>query len=179
MAEELVQESVLNNSLIGILNSFAVKWANGNIELGGEPSLQKYQIVKTSPPQLFVADTMADDEFSDEEEQLQTPKEPYQGPDYSEDNIVVDSGWIFVGAPYRKEVSPDDSLGTWQSTGFRTVNGVLQNHPQNHHYANIVTIQGPNGHVSLADLEGQNVQKLFPNPADLINGIYNEIGLQY
>jgi hypothetical protein len=96
--------------------------------------------------------------------------------DLSLDNQFIIGDLWTVGAPYRKEVSVDDMLGTYQRLTFRIKEDTTLILVDSH-YAEAVAIDGPHGQVPLIALDRKKLMEEFPNPAEL--SIYNDIGMQY
>lgn len=118
--------------------------------------------------------------WEDEDEYLKD----YRGVDYSKDNIFTRENhnprsrnrYVFsVGAPYRKEVSPDDSLGTYRYVSFVVNPDSTISIDRNEYYASAVNI---NGH-SLAELEEEKIplMRILPDPTKL--DVYNGVGMKY
>ncbi len=132
---------------------------------------------------LYDHNTATDLDPEDDYEDLKD----YTGIDYSVDNQWVQDSWCYIGAPYRKEVSPNDSLGTYQNIAFRIrEDGTIEMHPtQRHeHYVGCTEICGfsltelVKSNVSLShDLYGDNNQ--LRKVEEVANDVYCEIGLMY
>jgi hypothetical protein len=109
---------------------------------------------------------------------VHSPSMDYEGVDFSEDNMWVEDGWCWLGATYRKDVSVDDSFGTYQSVAFRfDEQGYLESHPDNNQmYLDAVFLCGS----SLREILSKkiNLQLKF-SPGEVVKSVFNEIGLYY
>jgi hypothetical protein len=80
------------------------------------------------------------------------------------------------GAPYRKEISPDDILGSYQGQSFVMVDGIVTVVKDGY---NTGGFNATVGELWRPLKVGLDVYELFPNPEEAVEAFYHETGLQY
>lgn len=115
----------------------------------------------------------------------------YKGPDFSDTAMWIGADpdgtkYCYFGDPYRKEVSVDDTLGSFQSSSFKVADGVVGQNVYRHAdgtesnddgYWHCASFNSPEGGGKLE--VGLDLYAIFEDPQAAVDAFYHEVGLMY